>query len=254
MAGMRSRTTQSGSIFAKAEMSQNSCQFKAFPASTPDPGRGGEAVKILAPTLTGRVVRVTDGDTIVVLDSSDTQHKIRLTGIDAPERKQAFGTKSKEHLSDSVAGRFVVVDYDKRDRYERILGKVLLNGEDMNLEQVRAGLAWHYKKDMVTRGWCRVSRRELDPVESTEWHPVTKGASEQKLKSGEIVPVDIALYPSSTFFSAGEILQLILASDETIPSPPYKKDASFNLGKHLLHFGGEYDSYLLVPKIPSKAE
>ena len=110
------------------------------------------------------------------------------------------------------------------------------------------------KKDMVTRGWCRVSRRELDPVESTEWHPVTKGASEQKLKSGEIVPVDIALYPSSTFFSAGEILQLILASDEIIPSPPYKKDASFNLGKHVLHFGGEYDSYLLVPKIPSKAE
>jgi len=53
-----------------------------------------------ADTLTGRVVRVTDGDTIVILDSADAQHKIRLTGIDAPERKQAFGTKSKEHLSD----------------------------------------------------------------------------------------------------------------------------------------------------------
>jgi endonuclease YncB( thermonuclease family) len=49
-------------------------------------------------------VRVTDGDTIVILNASDTQHKIRLTGIDAPERKQAFGIKSKEHLSDSVAG------------------------------------------------------------------------------------------------------------------------------------------------------
>jgi endonuclease YncB( thermonuclease family) len=99
-----------------------------------------------ADTLTGRVVRVTDGDTIVVLDSANVQHKIRLTGIDAPERKQAFGTKSKEHLSDSVAGKFVVVDYNKRDYYKRILGKVLLNNEDMNLEQIRAGLAWHYKK------------------------------------------------------------------------------------------------------------
>ena len=59
------------------------------------------------------------------------------------------------------------------------------------------------KRDMVTRGYCKVSRRELDPVESTEWHPVQKGASEQKLKPGEIVPVDIELYPSSTFFSAG---------------------------------------------------
>ena len=101
---------------------------------------------VLADTLTGRVVRVTDGDTIVVLDSAKAQHKIRLQGIDAPERKQAFGTKSKEHLSDSVAGKFVVVEYSKRDRYERILGKVLLNDEDMNLEQVKAGYAWHYKK------------------------------------------------------------------------------------------------------------
>ena len=99
-----------------------------------------------ADTLTGRVVRVTDGDTIVVLDADNTQHKIRLTGIDAPEKKQAFGTKSKEHLSGSVAGKFVVVDYSKRDRYQRILGKVLLSDQDMNLEQVRAGLAWHYKK------------------------------------------------------------------------------------------------------------
>ena len=99
-----------------------------------------------ADTLTGRVVRVTDGDTIVVLDSENTQHKIRLTGIDAPERKQAFGSKSKERLSDLVAGHVVIVEYYKRDRYDRILGKVLFSNEDMNLEQVKAGLAWHYKK------------------------------------------------------------------------------------------------------------
>ncbi len=66
---------------------------------------------------------------------------------------------------------------------------------------------------------------------------------------GEIVPVEISLYPSSTFFSVGETLQLIVASDDIIPSPPYKKDTSFNHGKHVLHFGGEYDSYLLMPKI-----
>ena len=100
----------------------------------------------LGETLAGRVVRVTDGDTIVVLDSGNVQHKIRLTGIDAPERGQAYGTKSKEYLSESVAGKFVVVEYDKRDRYKRILGKVLLSDQDMNLEQIKAGLAWHYKK------------------------------------------------------------------------------------------------------------
>jgi len=109
-------------------------------------------------------------------------------------------------------------------------------------------------KDMVTRAWFRVSRRELDPVESTEWHPVLNGTSEKKLKAGEIVPVDIELYPSSTFFSTGETLQLIISGSEIIPSPPYKKDASFNHGKHVLHFGGKYDSYLLVPGIPSKED
>ena len=99
-----------------------------------------------AETLIGRVVRITDGDTIVVLDASKVQHKIRLTGIDAPERGQAFGTKSKEHLSELVAGKSVVVDYNKYDRYGRTLGKVLVNGEDVNLEQVESGMAWHYKK------------------------------------------------------------------------------------------------------------
>jgi hypothetical protein len=109
-------------------------------------------------------------------------------------------------------------------------------------------------RDMVTRGFFKVSRRELDTAESTEWHPVQKGASEQKLKQGEVVPVNIGLYPSSTFFAIGETLQLIIASEEIIPSPPYKKSVDCNHGNHVLHFGGKYDSYLLVPKIPSIKE
>jgi predicted acyl esterase len=72
------------------------------------------------------------------------------------------------------------------------------------------------------------------------------------LAAAEIVPVDIELYPSSTFFEAGETLQLIIASDEIIPTLPYK-DVSCNHGEHVLHFGGNYDSHLLVPKIRSKA-
>jgi predicted acyl esterase len=106
------------------------------------------------------------------------------------------------------------------------------------------------KRDMVTRGYCKVSRRELHTDESTEWHPVLKGTSEQKLKAGEVVPVDIELYPSSTFFSVGETLQLIIASDEIIPSPPYKKSVDCNHGMHVLHSGDDFDSYLLVPVVP----
>jgi endonuclease YncB( thermonuclease family) len=87
-------------------------------------------------THMGRVVRVTDVDAIVVLDADKARYKICLQGIDAPERIQAFCMKSKEHLSDLVAGKTVVVDYSKYDRYGRILGKVIVNGEDINMEQV----------------------------------------------------------------------------------------------------------------------
>ncbi|MFV2032984.1 MAG: thermonuclease family protein [Gammaproteobacteria bacterium] len=123
----------------------------------------------LAETLSGRVVRVTDGDTIVVLGPGNVQHKIRLTGIDAPERKQAFGTKSKDHLSDLVAGKSVDVDFVKRDRYRRILGKVLLNDRDMNLEQVKSGLAWHYKyyqKEQTSEDRALYSNAEVEAREA----------------------------------------------------------------------------------------
>jgi len=104
--------------------------------------------------------------------------------------------------------------------------------------------------DMVSRGFCRVSRRELDAAASTPWQPVLSGRSRQPLAPGERVAVEIELYPASTFFAAGESLRLIVASDEIIPSPPYRKRVDSNRGRHLLHYGGEYDSHLLVPVIP----
>lgn len=95
--------------------------------------------------FTGNVVGVADGDTITVLDTDKVQHKVRLTGIDAPEKKQPFGNRSKQSLSDMVFNKTVVVGTVKRDRYGRELGKVLVGGRDVNLEQVRTGMAWHYK-------------------------------------------------------------------------------------------------------------
>jgi len=129
---------------------------------------------------------------------------------------------------------------------------VAVNKLNLSGQTVHFNGAAGNSKDMVTRGFCKVSRRELDPAESTEWHPVQKGTSEKLLEPGEVVPVDVEMYPSSTFFTPGEILQLIVASEEIIPSLPFKKTAEdCNHGKHVIHFGGEYDSYLLVPEIPT---
>jgi endonuclease YncB( thermonuclease family) len=99
-----------------------------------------------ASTLQGRVVHVADGDTITVLDANNTQHKIRLQGIDAPEKAQAFGQKSKQSLHHLVHSKEVTVEYQKKDKYGRTLGKVLQNGADVCLEQIKLGMAWHYKK------------------------------------------------------------------------------------------------------------
>ena len=104
--------------------------------------------------ITGRVVAVTDGDTIKVLDDTNTEHKVRLTGIDAPERGQPFGTASTKHLASMVAGKQVFVDSAKKDRYGRDLGKVWVQpGDcptcgktlDANYAQLLAGMAWWYR-------------------------------------------------------------------------------------------------------------
>jgi len=99
-----------------------------------------------AETITGRVVGVADGDTITVLDADKVQHKIRLAGIDAPEKKQAFGQRSKQSLSDLAFGKDVIVETTKRDKYRREIGKVLVNGRDVNLVQVERGMAWFYRQ------------------------------------------------------------------------------------------------------------
>jgi endonuclease YncB( thermonuclease family) len=113
------------------------------------------AVGAHAETLLGRVVGVADGDTITVLDADRQQHKIRLQGIDAPEKAQPFGERSKQNLSRMVFGKDVRVEWEKRDKYKRIVGKVWVQPEscptcpmtlDAGHAQITVGLAWWYRK------------------------------------------------------------------------------------------------------------
>lgn len=94
----------------------------------------------------GRVVAVHDGDTITVLDAGHHQHRIRLYQIDAPEKGQDYGTASKRSLSQLIAGRQVSVVGVATDRYDREVATVYLAGKDINLEQVRRGMAWVYRR------------------------------------------------------------------------------------------------------------
>jgi endonuclease YncB( thermonuclease family) len=99
-----------------------------------------------AETLTGRVVGIADGDTITVLDTSNQQHRVRLSGIDAPEKKQPFGSRAKQSLGSLAFGKDAQVEWSKLDRYRRIVGKVIIDGQDVGLQQLQAGLAWWYRQ------------------------------------------------------------------------------------------------------------
>jgi endonuclease YncB( thermonuclease family) len=116
-----------------------------------------------ADELIGKVIKVSDGDTITVLDSNNQKHKIRLKGIDAPESQQAFGDISTQSLSELVYDKEVLVTWDKKDKYYRILGKVIVDGNDANYEQLTKGLAWYYKqyeKDLSDEDKKRYSEAE----------------------------------------------------------------------------------------------
>jgi len=93
--------------------------------------------------LEGRVVKVADGDTLTVLVGKKRE-RIRLSGIDAPESTQAYGVEAREAMIKMVHSKDVVVCYDNRDNYQRIVGRVFVNGMDVGLEMLKQGFAWHY--------------------------------------------------------------------------------------------------------------
>ena len=98
----------------------------------------------------GRVVRVADGDTVTVLrehsDGRKEQVRVRLSSIDAPERRQAYGTRSRQHLAGLVFDHHVRIEEQGSDRYGRVIGVVHVDGRNANQEMVRAGMAWAYRQ------------------------------------------------------------------------------------------------------------
>ena len=128
--------------------------------------------------IIGKVVAVTDGDTLTVLQEQK-QIKVRLLEIDAPESKQAFGDRSKQSLSDLCFNKTARLDEKGKDRYGRTLARVYCDGVDANAEQVRRGMAWvfdHYVTDRSlyeVQDEARQAMRGLwegtTPVSPWEW-------------------------------------------------------------------------------------
>ena len=108
---------------------------------------------------------VTDGDTIKILTAGNVQHRIRLHGIDCPEKRQPFGAKAKQFTSEACFGKTVRVEVRDTDRYGRTVGEVILpDGRNLNHEIVRAGLAWWYRK--YARGDHQLAEAEAEAREA----------------------------------------------------------------------------------------
>lgn len=127
------------------------------------------------------MVKVGDGDTVTVLDQGNRQWKVRLAGIDAPEKGQPFGECSKQHLAALVFQHDVRVEWKMRDRYQRVVGTVWVaphdcapdcrERTDASLAQVVGGLAWHYKK----------YEKEQSPEARVRYAEAEMGARQQRI-------------------------------------------------------------------------
>lgn len=136
-----------------------------------------------------RVVGVSDGDTLTCLTSENRQIKTRLAQIDAPEKDQAFGQRSKQALSDLIFGKSVVLQPETTDKYGRTVAKVLIGGRDVNLVLVKTGMAWVYTQYARDQAYfaaereARSSRAGLwsdpNPIRPSDWRHGGKSASRQ---------------------------------------------------------------------------
>lgn len=126
----------------------------------------------------GKVVSVADGDTFTLLNTEKSQEKVRLHGIDCPERAQAYGTAAKQKLSDLVFGRLVRLERKTKDRYGRTIA-IVYNSEGVNINEalLKAGFAWHYKQHDKNAAWAALEqeakRQKLglwaDPGATAPW-------------------------------------------------------------------------------------
>lgn len=155
---------------------------------------------VFADEFTGTVVSIADGDTVTVLRDHE-QVKVRLAGIDAPERGQAFGTAARKYLGDQIAEKTVRVVWKERDRYGRTLGDVYIDDRWINRELVREGYAWHFTRysrdkrlaeaDTEAREKRRGLWQEREPIAPWEYRKREQDKRSPATSKSLFLPLDL---------------------------------------------------------------
>lgn len=104
----------------------------------------------------GKVIKIKDGDTIVVLDSLNNQITLRLAEVDCPESSQAFGNRAKQFTANEVGNKKVTYKVDSKDRYGRSIAKVFYDGKYLSKEIIKNGFGWHYKQYSISKELAQI--------------------------------------------------------------------------------------------------
>jgi len=152
-----------------------------------------------ASTISGKVVSVADGDTITILSSNNRQTKIRLYGIDTPEKAQAYGKQAKKFTASLTAGKRATTTVYDTDRYGRSVGVVFVNGTNVNEELITNGFAWQYrkyckasfckdwlKKEEYARSFAFGLWAESNPQPPWDWRKSKRGQSTKRSYASSI--------------------------------------------------------------------
>jgi endonuclease YncB( thermonuclease family) len=208
----------------------------------------GTAVAAERRSLEMRVVSITDGDTITARDALNTQHKVRLAGIDSPEAEQPFGSRSKQHLSQLLQNKAVLIEWSKTDRYGRLIATVRVPGAgacaappcppvvDVSLAQLRAGMAWHdkeFEKEQTPRErreyaaaeqQARAGKTGLwadkNPVAPSEWRRGLTSGPVKKSRNNICHEPSSTSYKATTDFESFATIEACLASGGRRPGNP----------------------------------
>ncbi len=160
-----------------------------------------------AAEITGRVVGVSDGDTLTLLTAEKQQIKVRLSSIDTPEKAQPYGQKSRQALADLTFQKLAVLDVQERDRYGRTVARVYVDGVDVNRKLVESGAAWvyrQYNRDqslLQAEAEAKVAKRGLWALPEAERMPPWEWRRRGQLATAKPKPVLLADSSDTSGFS-----------------------------------------------------
>ncbi|WP_256010143.1 thermonuclease family protein [Desertivirga xinjiangensis] len=179
--------------------------------------------------LTGKVVSVSDGDTFTILISGNQQVKVRLHGVDCPEKNQDFGTKAKDFTSANIFAKSIKVQSKGKDRYGRTIGVAMLpNGSTLNENLLKAGFAWHYKqydkseKYALLEQQARIAKKGLwsHPKPQEPWEFRRSG---RRKSSGKTTPASSSSKNKSQVTNVGKQSSVCGAATKTSGKPCQRK-------------------------------